>query len=142
METRKEKKALENLEYFPIVIKIQFLKVPKRGSTDCNFGLGLCFTIVITFVYGGGTSTPQKTFYNPKTEEIGGWGMVDKTRKDSMVIHFPKELSKSPFHTEEDLKVFLVPKDKNYGDITFIEGKYNLERAKDGYNYSIKIKNK
>lgn len=142
METASDKKDQENLAYFPIVIKIELLKVPKRGSLDCNFGFGLCFSIVITFLYGEGTPTPPQTFYNPETEEIGGWGVVDKTHGDFMKIHFPTELSESPYHSAEDLKKFLVPKDKEYGDITFLEGEYDLEQVTEGFNYRIKIKSK
>lgn len=129
-------------EFFPIKIKIKFLKVPSRGSTDCNFGLGICITITFEFKLDEGLKEPPETFYNPKTEEIGGWSTIKGENKDVMEIHFPNEITQSPYHSESDLKEFLVPEDQKLGDVTFFKGKYELNKIKKDYVYNVKIATK
>ncbi|MBS1549051.1 MAG: hypothetical protein JSS94_04175 [Bacteroidetes bacterium] len=135
--------STENLRFFPIHLSIEFLRVPKQGSLDCDRGLGFCFKITITFGLEDGTIEKPTTFYNTETGKIGGWGAIDLDDRNNMLIHFPDEISRSSYHSEKDLENFLVLEDKEYGDVTFIEGEYRREENNDGqYNYNIKIQTK
>lgn len=142
MDATKNLDTQVSQEFFPFKIKIEFLKVPGRGSTDCNFGFGICITITFRFEKGKEDKNSAKTFYDLKKEEVGGWSTIKGKNRDVMEIHFPNEIAKSPYHSESDLKEFLVPEDQKIGDVTLLKGKYELNKVKEDYVYNVKIKTK
>jgi len=131
--------TLSNLKFFPIILDIQFFKVPKKGGTKCNLGFGLCFTITITFRISEGSVTKPETSYNLETGEVKAWGSIDLDNPVSMNLCFPSNIVESPFHSEEDLMKFSVIEDKEYGDVTFLVGEYEKEENEDGFNYNVRI---
>lgn len=122
-EVSNEKKL--NIESFKSSnIDIELFKVPKKGSFGCKTGFGFCFRIVI-IIFNQPEFKHDELEYDFEQETTNF--MFKKTSENKGKLIFSSQIIESKYHNLDDFKFFEVYEDTNYGDVTFIKGKYLLE---------------
>ena len=124
-----------DFEVAPVLdIKIEFLKIPKKGSSSCKFGFGICVTIIL-FEDGSDESVhPIRYDANDGTVDF----LVKKIDNNHVEIVFPSEIVKSPEHKRSDFDHLEIGDDTDYGDVILLEGKYQSKTDSDG-NLTYKV---
>ena len=124
-----------DFEVAPVLdIKIEFLKIPKKGSSSCKFGFGICVTIIL-FEEGSDESVyPIRYDANEGTVDF----LVKKIDDNHVEIIFPSDIVNSPEHKRSDFDHFEIGDDTDYGDVILLEGKYQSKTDSDG-NLTYKV---
>lgn len=124
-----------NFEVAPVLdIKIELLKIPKKGSSSCKFGFGICVTIIL--FEEDSDENDYSINYDSKDGTVDF--LVKKIDNDHVELVFPSDIINSTEHNRSDFDYFEVGDDTDYGDVILLEGKYESNIDSDG-NLTYKV---